>query len=73
MKENLFSPPLPLPRTQGFSLVVNSDVHLAGAVSSPEVIPCSQVILDEPTVLVLGSEGKGLRTTVKVRSRCHER
>ena len=39
---------------------------VAGALSSPEVVPCSQVALDEPTVLVLGSEGKGLRTNVKV-------
>jgi hypothetical protein len=36
-----------------------------GAVSNAKAVPCGQVALDQPTVLVMGSEGKGLRTNVR--------
>lgn len=36
-----------------------------GAVAEPSALNCTELTCDRPTVLVVGGEGKGLRTTVK--------
>ena len=41
-------------------------IAYAGASVSPAAIPCHTLQLDQPTVIVLGSEGKGLRTNVQM-------
>jgi 21S rRNA (GM2251-2'-O)-methyltransferase len=38
---------------------------VVGASASSEAVPCSEIVVDRPTLLVLGSEGSGLRTNVK--------
>lgn len=38
---------------------------VAGAAAEEGSTPCTDVRVDKPTVLVMGSEGKGLRTLVR--------
>lgn len=44
-------------RTRGWTIV--------GAAATPEAVPCSKFTPDGPTILVMGNEGHGLRTTVR--------
>jgi len=39
--------------------------HVLGADAGPGAQPCNAVAVDRPTLLVLGSEGRGLRTNVR--------
>lgn len=51
-----------LPRTLG--LAGEDGWTIVGAAAGEEAVACSQYALEGPTVLVLGSEGYGLRTMV---------
>lgn len=52
-----------LPRT--LAQAASDGWHIIGASASAEALECSQITVSRPTLLVLGSEGSGLRTNVK--------
>lgn len=52
-----------LPRT--LAQAAEDGWSVVGASASSEAVECTQINVDRPTLLVLGSEGSGLRTNVK--------
>ena len=49
----------------------NQELHIAGATAQTGSQDCSTINLKGPTILVIGSEGKGLRSTVSKACTAH--
>jgi len=52
-----------MPRT--LTQAVADGWAVLGAAADPKAVECSAVVVDKPTILVMGSEGSGLRTNVR--------